>query len=68
MSQSDQGKPADCGRTAGTPHEDSETVITPGGPIPKDMVHPVGPDEMVIRNPDGTYSIVPKPKRNDSGT
>jgi hypothetical protein len=40
-------------------------VITPGGPRPPEQVHPVGPGEMVRRNPDGTYSVVPKPGRDD---
>ena len=34
-------------------------VITPGGPRPAEQVHPVGPGEVVRRNPDGTYSVVP---------
>lgn len=34
-------------------------VITPGGPRPADQVHPVGPGQVVRRNPDGTYSVVP---------
>jgi hypothetical protein len=38
-------------------------VITPGGPRPPEQVHPVGPDEMVRRNPDGTYSVVSDPTR-----
>jgi hypothetical protein len=38
-------------------------VITPAGPVRKDKVHPVKPGEVVIRNPDGSYSVVPKPKQ-----
>jgi hypothetical protein len=34
-------------------------VITPGGPRPAEQVHPVGPGQVVRRNPDGTYSVVP---------
>jgi hypothetical protein len=37
-----------------------ETVITPAGPIPKENVHQVAPNEAVRRNQDGTYSIVPR--------
>jgi hypothetical protein len=44
-----------------TPQKDKRNlVITPGGPVPKDNVHPVGPNEVVRRNKDGTYSIVRK--------
>jgi len=35
-----------------------DLVITPGGPRPKDKVHPVGPGEAVRRNDDGSYSVV----------
>ena len=38
-----------------------EFVITPAGPVRKENVHRVGPDEAVRRNEDGTYRIVPKP-------
>jgi hypothetical protein len=37
-----------------------EFVITPAGPVRKENVHRVGPDEAVRRNEDGTYTIVPK--------
>jgi hypothetical protein len=40
-----------------------DMVITPAGPVRKDKVHPVKPGEVVIRNPDGSYSVVPKPKQ-----
>jgi hypothetical protein len=39
-----------------------DLVITPGGPRPKDMVHEVGPDEMIIYDEQGKARIVP---RND---
>jgi hypothetical protein len=39
-----------------------ETVITPAGPVPRDKVRKVKPGEVVIRNPDGSYSVVPKPE------
>jgi hypothetical protein len=45
--------------------ENRGPVITPGGPRPREQVHPVGPGEMVRRNPDGTYSVVPKPGHDD---
>jgi hypothetical protein len=35
-------------------------VITPGGPVQKDKVHEVPPGLAVRRNPDGTYTVVPK--------
>lgn len=41
------------------PEQQEDQVITPGGPRPKDQVHPVKPGEVVRRNPDGTYTIVP---------
>lgn len=42
-----------------TPPDDKrDLVITPAGPIPKENVHPVGPNEIVRRNADGTYTIV----------
>ena len=37
---------------------EKEMVITPGGPRPKDNVHPVGPGQAVRRNQDGSYSVV----------
>lgn len=40
-------------------------VITPAGPVPKDQVHPVGPNEEVRREPDGTYKVVPRRKDGD---
>lgn len=35
-------------------------VVTPGGPRPRDSVHVVRPGEIVRRNADGTYTVVPK--------
>lgn len=40
--------------------KEQEIIITPAGPMPKDRVHHVGPDQVVRRNEDGTYSVVPK--------
>jgi hypothetical protein len=37
--------------------KEDERVITPGGPRRRDQVHPV---QVVRRNKDGTYSVVPK--------
>jgi hypothetical protein len=46
-----------------TPKTDKDgTVITPVGPVPKGNVHEVGPDELLRRNDDGTYTVIPKPK------
>ncbi|WP_031357400.1 hypothetical protein [Caballeronia sordidicola] len=42
------------------PPEEPGKVLTPAGPLPKDQVHQVGPDQMVVRNEDGSYSIVRK--------
>lgn len=39
--------------------EKENQVITPGGPRPKDKVRAVKPGEVLRRNPDGTYVIVP---------
>jgi len=40
-------------------HNDTDDmVITPGGPRPKDKVHPVGPGEAIRRNEDGSYTVV----------
>jgi hypothetical protein len=47
-----------------SPGEDRDVVVTPAGPMPRDSVHPVRPDEAVRRNPDGSYNVVPK----DPGT
>jgi hypothetical protein len=45
----------------GSGDKKDDIVITPGGPRRRDQVHPVGPGETVRRNPDGTYTVVPKP-------
>jgi hypothetical protein len=50
-------------KTTNAPSEDRDLVITPAGPRPKDRVRAVRPNEAVRRNPDETYTIVPK----DSG-
>jgi hypothetical protein len=41
-------------------------VITPGGPRPREQVHPVGPGEVLRRNPDGTYTVVPDSAHHDN--
>jgi hypothetical protein len=47
------------GKKAKTPSSDkSDSVITPGGPRPKDQVHPVKPGEVLRRNADGSFTIV----------
>ena len=56
----------DCGEGAKKPtlpDDKRDLVITPAGPMPREKVHPVGPNEIVRRNEDGTYTIVPKPDR-----
>jgi hypothetical protein len=40
--------------------DDDEIVIAPGGPRRRSSVRRVGPDETVRRNPDGTYTVVPR--------
>jgi hypothetical protein len=40
--------------------KNQDVVMTPAGPVPKDKVHPVKPGEVVRRNEDGTYTVVPK--------
>jgi hypothetical protein len=42
-------------------------VITPAGPMPKENVHRVGPNEEVRRQKDGSLVIVPRmdPKSNN---
>jgi hypothetical protein len=47
------------------PKKEDDVVITPAGPRPKNKVHPVAPGESIRRNPDGTYSVVPKRKNQD---
>jgi hypothetical protein len=48
----------------GDPKEE-EQVRTPGGPRPKDLVELVEPGGTVRRNPDGTYTVVPKQAPSD---
>jgi hypothetical protein len=36
---------------------DSDLVITPAGPMPRDKVHQVQPGEIVSRGPEGTHTI-----------
>jgi hypothetical protein len=50
------------------PSEDRDLVITPAGPRPRDSVHPVRPNEAVRRDPNGTYTVVPKNGDPKSGT
>ncbi|MEA2993063.1 MAG: hypothetical protein QOD40_1983 [Alphaproteobacteria bacterium] len=46
-----------------TTKQERDLVITPAGPMRRENVHKVGPDQAVERNPDGTMTIVPrKPK------
>ena len=42
------------------PPPGEDLVITPAGPVPKENVHQIGPNQAVRRNPDGSYTIVPK--------
>ena len=38
---------------------DNGLVVTPGGPRPRDKVHPVKPGETLRQNPDGSFTVVP---------
>jgi hypothetical protein len=49
------------GKDQASDKKEDKLVITPGGPRAPEQVHPVGPGEVVRRNPDGTYSVVPDP-------
>jgi hypothetical protein len=51
---------AASGQEPGSASEDAGLVRTPAGPMPRDSVHPVAPEEAVTRNPDGTYKVVPR--------
>jgi hypothetical protein len=50
--EQDAGKPS--------PPTREDLVITPAGPVRKENVHRVAPNQAVHRNKDGTYTIVPK--------
>jgi hypothetical protein len=57
-----QDRPIDS-QAVDRPHKPSckeGVVITPAGPVCKEKVHRVGPNDAVRRNPDGTYTIVPR--------
>jgi hypothetical protein len=43
-----------------SPPPEDQLVITPAGPMQKKNVHEVGPNQVVRRNKDGTYTIAPK--------
>jgi hypothetical protein len=60
-----QGRPADPHPPAkrGDPPGEDAMVITPAGPVRKGDVQPVGPNEVVRRNQDGTYTVVPRTDR-----
>jgi hypothetical protein len=53
-------KPREPREKPSSPGEERDLVITPGGPRPRDKVHRVRKNEAVRRNPDGTYTVVPK--------
>lgn len=40
--------------------DDDNVVITPAGPVPRDRVRRVDPNEAVRRNEDGSQTVVPK--------
>jgi hypothetical protein len=48
-----------------SPGEHRDVVVTPAGPMLRDSVYPVHPDEAVRRNPDGSYTVVPKDPRTE---
>jgi hypothetical protein len=53
-------RPEGLAETEKTPGKEPDLVIAPGGPRPRDSVHAVGPNEIVTRNQDETYALVPK--------
>jgi len=55
------GNPEDRTEKEGKKTSD-DLVITPAGPRRKSQVHPVKPGETIRRNPDGTYTTIPKKK------
>jgi hypothetical protein len=40
--------------------EETDLVVAPGGPRPKEQVHGVGPGQSVRRNEEGTYTVIPE--------
>jgi hypothetical protein len=52
---------------ADVPPED-DTVVTPGGPRPRDQVFAVHPGEALRRLPDGSYVVVPAEPENPPDT
>jgi len=45
-----------------TPPTKQDLVITPGGPRPKDQVRAIKPGEVLRRNKNGTFTVVPANK------
>jgi hypothetical protein len=56
----DDGRADGPSEKRSSPTDDRDLVVTPGGPRPRESVHPVRPGEVVRRNPDGTYTVTPK--------
>jgi hypothetical protein len=63
MAENDQAGSEEPREKSSSPGGDRDVVVTPAGPMPRDSVHPVRPDEAVRRNPDGSYTVVPKDPR-----
>jgi hypothetical protein len=57
--QQNQGPGAAAQQGTDKPKQD-DLVITPAGPVRKENVHPVGPNEEVRRDKDGNYVVVPR--------
>jgi hypothetical protein len=64
--QKDDGSPDVLPKKPTSPSED--LVITPAGPVRRDNVHPVRPDEVVRRNLDGTYTVARRAGSSDSAS
>jgi hypothetical protein len=56
------------GKPSSPSEEERDLVITPGGPKPRGSVHQVRQNEVVRRNPDATYTVVPKDRSLKSGS
>jgi hypothetical protein len=50
----------DTGTAGKKPKSKDDTVLTPAGPVRKENVHPVAPNEEVRRDKDGNLVVVPR--------
>src|SRR5436190_23909448 len=54
------------GKCADDPEQEKNKFLTPGGFRPKERVRRVKPGEVVRREADGTYAVVPEETRADT--